>query len=155
MSDILFDASTFADKKSRDVLPQGPYRLTIDAVTKKPTKDNTGAYLELAYTVLDGEHAGRKLWHIFNLWNKSPKAVEIAQGEIKELCAALGIFTPTAQMLEGKTVVATVKVSKRSDNGEPENRIAKYETDAGPGVVRTAAPTAPNAPKWSTARPAA
>jgi hypothetical protein len=155
---MLFDASTFNDRAKRDILPQGSYRLMIEECVKKPTKDGSGAYLAFTFVVLDGEHAGRKLWHNFNLWNKSAQAVEIAQGEIKELCAAVGMLAPkTEQEFEGKTLVGAVKVAKRKDTGDAENRVSGYTADGGPGVALPSAPraTAPNAPKWSTARPAA
>ena len=155
MTSPLFDASTFADRKPRDILPQGDYRVQVTACSKKPTKSGDGAYMAFEFTVLDGEHVERKLWHNFNLWNKSAQAVEIAQGEIKELCAAVGILAPKSEEdFVGRSCVAVVKVAKRKDTGDAENRISAYRQDAGPGVV-AAAPKAPGAPKWGAARPAA
>lgn len=150
----LFDASTFADKKPREILPAADYRLQITGCTKKPTKLNDGAYLAFEFTVMDGEHAERKLWHNFNLWNKSAQAVEIAQGEIKELCAAVGILAPKSEAdFIGRTCVGAVKIAKRRDTGDAENRIASYRGDEGPGAAARPA-AAPAAGKWSP-RPAA
>jgi len=151
----MFDASTFADKKPREIIPNGSYRVVVTSCEKKPTKDGSGAYLAFAFTILDGEHKDRMVWHNFNLWNKSAQAVEIAQAEIKELCAAVGILAPRDPSdFEGKTAVATIKVAKRKDTGDPENRISGYAQDAGPGMVAARPNTQPTAGKWAP-RPAA
>jgi hypothetical protein len=153
---MLFDANTFNDKKPRDIIPQGEYRAVVTSCEKKPTKDNTGSYLAFAFTVLDGEHKDRMLWHNFNLWNKSAQAVEIAQGEMKELCVSVGILAPKDPSdFVGRTCVLTVKVAKRKDTGDPENRISAFSPDGGPGMTAARPTAAPTAPKWAANRPAA
>jgi hypothetical protein len=157
MTAPLFDATTFADKAPRDLLPQGDYRAIITACEKKPTSKGDGHYLKFSFTVLEGEHKDRMQWSNFNLWNPSAQAVQIAQGEMKQLCMAVGVLAPKSEQdFVGRTLVLTVKVSKRRDNGEPENRVSGYAADAGAGVARATAPApTPGGAKWGAARPAA
>lgn len=150
---LLFDATGFAPKEKRGVLPQNTYRLQVTGCEKKATKANDGFLLAFEFTVMDGEFADRKLWVNFNLWNKSAEAVRLAQGEIGELCQAIGILQPKAESdFLGRTVVGKVKVTLRRDNKEPQNVVSEYSVDAGPGVDApvAATPAAKGAtPRWA------
>lgn len=53
----------------------------------KETKDKTGGYLEVEFTSPMGV-----VFHRYNINNQSPKAVEIAYGQLSALCRAVNIY---------------------------------------------------------------
>lgn len=113
MAQLNFDARTVApDTGGGDPLPAGWYNVMIDESGKKPTSDGQGAYLETRYNVLDGQHAGRKLFSRFNTENNSPKAVEIAYKQLSALCHATGVLVvQDSQQLHG--IPLKIKVALR------------------------------------------
>ena len=86
---INFDANQVEPSAGRDPIPAGKYVAAITASEMKPTKNGTGAYLELEYQVLDGEHKGRKLWSRHTLQHPSAQTVQIARGELSAICRAI------------------------------------------------------------------
>lgn len=100
---IDFDIESCEPSKPRnfDPLPQGRYFVIITDSQMKATKAGTGEYLELTLLVLDGQHAGRKLWERLNVKNTSKVAEEIARGQlnaIKEACGLHGKLQDTDQL---------------------------------------------------------
>jgi hypothetical protein len=67
-----FDASTVEPNKPFEPLPPGRYVVQIVNSEMRPTKDGMGQYLWLELDVLEGAHAGRKLFDRLNLVNKQP-----------------------------------------------------------------------------------
>jgi hypothetical protein len=136
-----------------NVLPAGQYRAAITACEKKATKAGTGAYLQVEFTVLEGEHANRKVWERLNLWNPNATAVSIAREAMDELCYVTGKAALTGpDDLIGATVVLKLGVRQNSTTKEPEQRIDRYTADGGPGTVATVK-TAPakvgGVPAWA------
>ena len=62
-----------------------PFQITNVGI--KENKDKTGGYLEVEFTSQLGS-----LIHRYNCWNQSPKAVEIAYGQLSALCRATNIY---------------------------------------------------------------
>lgn len=62
-----------------------PFQITNVGI--KENKDKTGGYLEVEFTSQMGS-----LIHRYNCWNQSPKAVEIAYGQLSALCRATNIY---------------------------------------------------------------
>lgn len=62
-----------------------PFQITNVAI--KENKDKTGGYLEVEFTSQMGS-----VIHRYNIWNQTPKAVEIAYGQLSALCRATGIY---------------------------------------------------------------
>lgn len=60
---------------------------TISNTSIKETKDKTGAYLAVELTSQQGVITVN-----YNIHNQSPKAVEIAYGQLSALCRAVGIY---------------------------------------------------------------
>lgn len=75
-------------------IPTGEYLAHIVDSDLKPTKNNTGEYLELAYEILDGEYKGRRIWVRLNLVNTNPTAVEIANRDFAAIRQATGVANP-------------------------------------------------------------
>ncbi len=89
--DYAFDARQFEPVQSVGTShPPGKYPFTISNTSIEPTKDNTGGMFVVAFTTPQGMISKR-----YNLWNNSPKAVEIAHKELSALCHATGVFQLT------------------------------------------------------------
>lgn len=60
-------------------------------VESEPSQPNEkgNSYLKCVFEICDGPHKGVKLTHRLNLWNQTPKAVEIATQEFSAMCHAV------------------------------------------------------------------
>lgn len=122
-----FDANAVEPNKPRDALPAGWYKVVISESEEKPTKAQTGSYLQLTLEVIEGDHAGRKVFERLNLKNPNSQAVEIAQRSLSGICRATGVMTPrTSQDLHDKPLMAKVKVTPPRDGYEAGNEVQEY-----------------------------
>jgi hypothetical protein len=130
LSEILSEAerkSYFADwnkvKAAGDfIIPKAEYTaLWIDGYAHK-AKTGTDGY-KLVFEILEGEHAGRKLYH--DLW-----LTAAAKPQTKRDLDALGITDPERQLdgpvPQGIVVTLTVVVRK-DDDGIEQNRIRRIK----------------------------
>jgi len=143
-----FDASQVEPTASFDPIPAGKYLAAITESEMKPTKNGSGNYLQLTFTVLDGEYKNRVLWARLNLNNPNATAVKIARSELSALCHAVGVLQPRDSVeLHNIPLLITVKLKKREDTGELTNEIKGYEPKASAGQAPQA-PVASNTPPW-------
>lgn len=127
-----------ASSDNFDALPIGQYRVMINRVEDKPTKDGTGDYLNFELEVVEGPCQNRKLWDIVNYKNKNPKAEEIGW---KTLCsiteACFGELRKVPlQDYEGK--VLRILTKHETFNGETRAKVKRYMPD---GAVASAPAT--------------
>ena len=142
-----FNAHDVEPKKAFDPIPANRYLACITESEMKPTNSGNGRYLELRFQVLEGEHKGRLLWTRLNLENPKQQTVQIARAELSAICRAVGVMTPKDSVeLHNLPLLVTVKVVKRKDTGEPQNRITKYEKREGAEVAPPQATT--DSPPW-------
>jgi hypothetical protein len=75
-------------------LPTGTYPMQITNMLVKANRDAaTGHNLAMEYTVLDGEHKGRKYYENLNLWHSgSSAAVEIANKQLSSIGHAVNVL---------------------------------------------------------------
>ena len=85
-----FDATGVEPITDFDLLPIRKYIAKVTASDMRTNSRETGRYLWIEFTVLDGPHAKRKVWAQFNLVNPSQQAVEIAERKLAGLCLAVG-----------------------------------------------------------------
>jgi len=64
---------------------KAPFRITNTAIKENSSKD--GGFFEVEFTSPMGSLIQR-----YNIWNKTPKAVEIAHGQLSALCRAVNIY---------------------------------------------------------------
>lgn len=142
-----FDANQVEPTTAFEPLPAGKYLAMITASEMKPNKAGTGSYLELVFTILEGEYKGRQLWGRLNLDNPNELAVKIAQAELSAICRAVGVLTPRDSVeLHNLPLVIKVACKKRKDTDEIANVIKGYEKrDAVTGRPQQAAT---NTPPW-------
>lgn len=126
-----FDASQVEPTNSFDPVPAGKYVAAITESEMKPTKNGSGSYLQMTFTILDGEYKNRVLWARLNLNNPNATAVKIARSELSAICHAVGIMQPRDSVeLHNVPLMITVKIKKREDSGDLTNEIKGYEPKA-------------------------
>jgi hypothetical protein len=142
-----FDANKVEPATQFEPIPAGKYLAMITASEFKANKAGTGRFLELVFTIIEGEHKNRQLWGRLNLENPNELAMKIAQGELSALCRAVGVLTPGDSVeLHNLPLVIKVRCKKRKDTGEISNEIGGYEKrDAATGRPQQAAT---NTPPW-------
>lgn len=83
-----FDARQFEPKQGFDKHPPGIFDAVISDTDVRDNKDaSTGKNFLVVFTTAAGSIANR-----YNLWNNTPKAVEIALNELSALCYVTGVF---------------------------------------------------------------
>jgi hypothetical protein len=122
-----FDANNVEPNAPRDPIPAGWYKAVITESLEKPTKAQTGSFLQMTLEIIEGELAGRKTFERLNLNNPNQQAVEIAQRALSSICRAVGVMTPrTSQDLHDKPMMIKVKVTPPRDGYEAGNEISEY-----------------------------
>lgn len=102
MTQYQYDATNKPGMRERALLPPGWYNAQMTNQEGKTSQSNSAnGLLNCEYTILDGPYAGAKVYDNLNLWNQSPKAVEIAQQTVASICHAIGIggITDTTQLM--------------------------------------------------------
>ena len=135
MAILDFNANEVKPNEGRgEPIPAGRYAAMITKSEMKATKDGTGSYLHLEFTLLDGEHRNRKVFANLCLNHKNEKTVAIARGDLSAICHAVGVMQPRDSLeLQNIPLLITVTVKKRTDLGhenEFQNEITKYESKA-------------------------
>ena len=123
-----FNAKEVEPTASFEPIPSGKYPAAITDSEMKPTKNGSGNYLQLTFTIIDGEYKNRVLWARLNLNNPNATAVKIAQSELSAVCHAVGVMQPRDSAdLHNLPLVIVVKLRKREDTGDLANDIKGYE----------------------------
>ena len=143
--DFSFDASEIpAVERSFELLPAGWYSATITGAEVRATKNGTGSYLRVEFTVSDP--AGRKVWSNYNVRNANSAAETIGRQQLAELLRAIGKprLGDTDELL-GSAVSIKVKIREASGGYDASNEVA------GSKALDGAAPPAPSASVKTTA----
>ena len=144
-----FDANQVEPTSSFDPLPAGKYVAAITNSEMKPTKQGDGSYLELEFTVVDGEYKDRKVWDRLCINHPNATTVKIARGNLSAICRAVGVMQPRDSVdLHNIPLQITVKCKKRQDTGELTNEVKGYEAKAAATGVPQQAPVNSNTPPW-------
>ncbi|WP_075220695.1 DUF669 domain-containing protein [Acuticoccus yangtzensis] len=148
-----FDASTVDPASTYEVLPPGKYTVQIVNSEMRPTSNGLGQYLWLELDVLDGEHAGRKLFDRLNLVNANTQTVEIAQRTLSAICHATGKMQVTdSEQLHLIPLQADVTVQPPKNGYGESNKIRFRPLDQAPSAPKAAAP--PRQQQSAPAKPA-
>lgn len=123
-----FDASQIEPSSPLDPIPAGKYVAEITASDLKPTKKGDGTYLELEFTVLQGEFKGRKVWDRLCLRHPNVQAKEIAESNLAAICRAVGqVMVKDSVQLHHRPLQIRVKCKQSNVNDEIYNEIKGYE----------------------------
>lgn len=122
MAELNFDATQVAPEFGMDIIPPDWYNAMIDESEMKPTKDGTGAYLQLRFSIVDGAFVNRKVFMNLNLRNSSPVAQEIAYKQLSAIAHAVGVMqVQDSSQLHGIPMRIKVKIRKDKD-GQYDDR---------------------------------
>lgn len=162
-----FDASTVSPQQAYEPIPAGWYNALIDHSEMRPTKDGSGAYLQLCFKIIDGDYVNRKVFARLNLNNRNETAVAIAQQQLSAICYATGVMQVLdSEQLHGRPMQIKVKYVPASGNYEASNDISGYRVigdsaadipsmmGAAPQAAPQAAPTAAPAASYAAPQPA-
>lgn len=175
MASLNFDANNVAPNLAFDPLPPGWYVAMIDESEMKPTKDGTGAYLQIRLNILDPNYANRKVFDRLNLQNSNQVAVNIAQATLSAICHATGkLQVMDSTELHGIPLEVKLSVRNADANYNATNEVKGYRAvgagntgaaavqpsfsaaapASAPAPAYAAAPTAAPAPAYAPAAPA-
>jgi hypothetical protein len=154
-----FNAADVEPSTGYSVLPPGKYHVQIVNSEMRDTKSGTGQYLWLELSIIDGEHANKRLFERLNLVNPNEKAVEIANRTLSAICRATGQMSVSdSEQLHNRSMIAVVKVrpagpDKSGVHREAANEIGGFEAFGGraPASIAPAASAPAAAPKVATA----
>lgn len=163
-----FDA-TGVDTTQRDYtpLPDGDYKLEVEASDVAATKKGDGTILKLTYRVIEPEEfADRKIFANINISNPNPTAQETGQRELASLCRAVELpKIDDSEELHFRSFMAKVGLDKaRKDpdgNDYPRrNKIKRFyfpdegvpEAKAAPAAQQQSAAPAASAPAAAPAK---
>jgi len=144
-----FNANEVEPSVAFEPVPAGKYIAAITASEMKPTKKGDGSYLELEFTILEGDCQGRKVWDRLCITHPNQQTVKIARGNLSAICRAIGVMQPKDSVeLHNVPMLVTIKLKKRDDTGELTNEVKGYaQKDAAAGQPQQA-PAGDNTPPW-------
>jgi hypothetical protein len=121
------------ESSSFEPVPKGDYLVNATSSEWKDTKDKKGQYLQFDFTILRGPYADQKLFARLNLKHKNQKVVQIANGELADICRAVGVLRPhDSAELHNKPLVVSVDLEERADKkGSYSNNIKKFFATSG------------------------
>ena len=126
MPQFSFDPTSapVSQPKAFEPLPRGSYNAIIIESDIKQTKAGTGEYIELVIQVVDGIHAGRRLWERLNVSNPNKQAEDIAKSSLAELCAAVNVTKLTdTEQLHDRPFQVHVDIDRKDPT---RNRVVGY-----------------------------
>lgn len=124
MAQLNFDASTVAPQQPMEALPAGWYKAAMEKSDMEPTNDGTGMILKTEFVILEGPFKGRKIFENFNMQNKNPQAVEIAQQALSALCHATNVIRVTDSVqLHNIPLFVKLKVEAQRTEDSLKNEI--------------------------------
>lgn len=137
-----FDASSIQPSNTYQALPAGKYLGQIVASEMRATKDGRGQYLYLELDIVEGPHAGRRLFDRLNLINDNEQAVTIAKQTLSSICHAVG-KRQVKDSDELHLIPMVLDVRVRPPKGEyGESNSIRYQPRNGGLVGSTAAAAA-------------
>lgn len=127
-------------------IPDGWYQVIIKSADLRPTKDQTGQYIQVRYDVTGPTHANRVVWGNINIKNRSTQAEEIGRQQLGSLLRAIGLNSvQDTDQLVGQSL--SIKVSTRTSEGyEPSNEVRGFKAINGAPL-----PTVDSEPKAESA----
>jgi len=114
-----FDANKVEPSVPMEAIPAGKYLAMVTASEMKPNKAGMGQFLELVFTIIEGEHKNRQTWERLNLSHPNEMTVRLASASLSALCRAVGIMTPNDSCeLHDLPLVLKVRCKRRKDTDE-------------------------------------
>lgn len=143
-----FNANNVEPATDFDPIPAAKYLAVITNSEFKPTKNNSGNYLELTFQVIEGQYKNRLLWARLNLDHPNETTAKISRGQLSAICKSVGVMTPKdSAELHNLPLVISVKLKKRNDTGELTNEIKGF-SNRETTPAQSSAPAAKGVAPW-------
>ena len=140
MAQLNFDASQVDPSVPFEAVPSDKYIAEITKSELKPTKAGDGSYLEIEYTIIEGEYKGRKVWDRLCLNHQTQKTVEIARANLSAVCHAVSVMKPRdSSELHNIPLTITVKTRRDDSTGNIFNEVKGYAKRE--SLISTSPPT--------------
>ena len=127
MALINFDATQVPPDERLEPIPAGIYNVQIVDSEMKPTGGGAGQMLVLQLAVLDGPHAGRRIFDNLNLENANPTTVEISYKRLSSYSHATNVLKVSdSQQLHGIPFSARIGVKvDKTGTYDPQNDVKR------------------------------
>lgn len=128
MAELDLNVSDFEQQNEQQTftpIPTGDYIIALDRTEKKSSQSGT-EYLEFAFTIMEGQYQGRKLWERFYIYNSKPGSVTFGKRMIASIVRATGkTQIHDTEELVGSTFLA--HIVSETYNGQDRNTIKSYK----------------------------
>ena len=121
-----------------DPLPAGWYTAMIAGADLQATKDGSGQYIKIKYSITGPSHQGRVVFGNLNIKNASAKAEEIGRQQLGELMRAIGLarVQDTDQLIGGQLSIKLDIRPARTDASsgktyDAQNEVKGYKVVGG------------------------
>jgi hypothetical protein len=124
------DLSNVKEDMNFEILPVGSYVVTCENAELKENKAGDGSYISCTFKIIEGNYEGRKVFHHFNIKNKSVKCVEIGLGQLKTFLRLSGKDPNSLDgphYLEGCVAVAVVKHQAAKDGYDAKAVVSYFK----------------------------
>lgn len=160
MAQLSFNAAGIDTTDNFELIPKGLYLAELVEDEMVQTKSGNGSYLKCQFEIIEGPHAGRKVFHNFNLDNPNQQAVEIARKQLAQLCEAQGKQAiQDSSELYGTPITIRVGIKKdKEGQHEDQNVINAFKAASGvaippkngaaPAAEAQHVPQAQSVPPW-------
>lgn len=148
MAILNFNAATVTpDTGTPELIPAGWYNVVADESELKPTREGTGSYLQMRFSVVDGQYQGRKIFTNFNIQNTNSQTVEIAYKQLSALAHAVGVLNvQDSSQLHNIPLRIKVKVKAGDGTYDARNEVGAYRNVNDPTAYPTGAASNPTPP---------
>lgn len=142
------------EQQSFEPIPAGWYQVTIEKAETKPTKDGTGAYINVQMKVMGPSYAGRIVFGMINYKSKSEQAEQIGRRLLDSLRRAVKIDRLVdSDQLVGAIVEAKIGIQVSKDpQYEDKNDVKQFREISGNAMPTPAQKAQPKAaggtPPW-------
>ncbi len=108
-------------------VPPGNYRIAVIDSEIKQAKTGAGSYLQLVWTILEGEYQGRKIFTRYTVTHPNEDAMKTGLGILSRVCKALGKprINDSGELHDIPTTAKVVTKPGRGGWG-PSNEIASF-----------------------------
>ncbi len=145
-----FNSEDHDDMGTFTLLPKGKYNAVIHETDYRENKKQNGHFLEIKFTINEGEFVGSELRSYLNLDNPSAVAVDLANKELATICRAVGkVAIEDSEELHGHELTLDVDIDPGKGDNPDRNKISFYlplEGAAKPGKTEKVKPAVKRKP---------
>ena len=145
-----FRASEQEKMGSFNPVPAGVYTAQITKSEVKDTRGGDGKYLNLTFTILEGDYVNRTVWARLNIVNANQTTVEIANKALATICECCNIDAlEDTEQLHNSPMEINVIVKEATAQYPAQNDVRGYTALVGNSASKPPVENAAKTPPWS------